>query len=108
MENLNNHKGLLASVPVLTTILYIVYAFIRDVPTGMLSLLFGVTISIPLGIIGALISYYALNGIFGTESLVPVKILTVIAVLSVIHTISQMVRFKKANVVKKETKVVKK
>ena len=72
LETLNQHKILLASVPVITYIVFIIYSFIRHIPTGFASLFFGL-FGIPSTIFGQIVLFYVLK-LAGEKSLVPAVI----------------------------------
>lgn len=95
-EYLNEHKVLLSSVPVLAYVIYIIYSFIRHVPTGIANLFFGL-FGIPLTIVGQVILFFLLK-LAGEKSFIPVIVLTLVAISSIISTLYKMVLFKKVKV----------
>lgn len=97
LESLNNHKVLLASVPIIAYFLFIIYSFVRHFPTGFANLflsLFG----IPATIIGQVVLYFILK-LAGEKSFIPVIVLTLVAGFSIITTIQKMIFFKKIKVI---------
>ena len=101
-ETLNQHKTLLASVPIITYIVYIIYSFIRHLPTGFANLFFAL-FGFPLTILGQVVLFFVLK-LAGKESYVPVIVLTLVAGYSIITTIQKMLVFKKV-LVTTDTKI---
>jgi hypothetical protein len=90
--NFSQHKVLLASVPVITYVIYLIYLFIRDVPTGIINSLFA-TFALPATIVGQVIVYYVLS--LFEPSAIPTYILLLGAIASIAFTVYKMVTFKK-------------
>ena len=97
LEYLHQNKVALSSVPVITYMLFIIYSFIRHVPTGFVNLLFS-AFGLPLVVIGQVIVFFLLKAFFSKESHVPVYVLGFGAVLAIISMIYKMATFKKVKV----------
>ena len=96
LEYLNQHKVLLSAVPVLAYVTYIIYSFIRHLPTGLANLFFGI-FGVPLTIIGQIVLFFLLK-LAGEKSLIPAGILALVAAFAVLSTIYKMIFFKKVKV----------
>jgi len=97
LEYLHENKVALASVPVISYILFIIYSFIRHVPTGFANLLLSV-FGLPLTIIGQVITFFLLRAVFSKESHVPVYVLGFGAVLAIVSMIYKMATFKQIKI----------
>jgi hypothetical protein len=99
LEYLNQNKIALATVPVITYMLFIIYSFIIHFPTGVANLLLSV-VGLPLTIIGQVIVFFLLKAFFSKESNIPVYVLGLNAVLAIVSLIYKMATFKKVKVTK--------
>ena len=104
LETLNQHKILLATVPVISYILFIMYSFFRHIPTGFANLFFGL-LGIPSTIIGQVVLFFVLK-LAGEKSLIPAGVLTLVAVFSIISTLYKMLYFNKVKVTTTQSVVV--
>jgi len=96
LESLNQHKILLATVPVISYIVFIMYSLFRHIPTGFATLFLGL-FGIPSTIIGQVVLFFVLK-LAGEKSLVPVGVLTLVAAFSIISTLYKMLYFNKVKV----------
>jgi len=96
LETLNQHKILLTAVPVISYIIFIMYSFLRHIPTGFATLFLGL-FGIPSMIIGQVVLYFILK-LAGEKSLVPAGVLAIVAAFSIISTLIKMLFFNKVKV----------
>jgi len=98
-ETLKENRFQLAFVPVYTALIYVVYSLVRHVPTGIAELFSGL-LFIPLTAAGSLLTYYALTT-FANET-VSVVLISLLAVVALLRTLSRMAYFKKMEILAKK------
>ncbi len=89
---LKENKVLLASVPVINYVIYLIYSFYRNTKTGFFDLAIA-AFGLPLTLIGMVLLFLILR-ILGKESPFAIYTLTFFALISILHTLYRIIFYK--------------